>query len=322
MRHFFVSLQAKETEMATSRIVFAAPLQGFTDAVWRNAHDAVFGGVDGYYAPFIRMEHGSVRRRDLNDLLEERNTAHMLPQILATRPSDAVIMATTLRDMGLGQVDINLGCPHPPIALKHKGCGMMAHPEEVEAMCQALSRVSGTCYTVKMRLGWNHPGQWHDVLTALAAIHPQHITIHPRIGTQQYKGDLLLDEFERLLAQSPYPVVYNGGISSITHIEEVHQHYQGLKGVMIGRALISNPSLLNPDSYDSEHYTAFHQALVEGYTRQLLGGEHQLLTRLKSLWGLWLPNADHRLRKQVAKARNMNQYLCAANAVFANLPMA
>ena len=33
-----------------------APLQGYTEAIYRNAHDAFFGGVDTYYTPFVRLE--------------------------------------------------------------------------------------------------------------------------------------------------------------------------------------------------------------------------------------------------------------------------
>ena len=39
-----------------------APLQGYTKAIYRNAHDAFFGGVDTYYTPFVRLEKGNFRR--------------------------------------------------------------------------------------------------------------------------------------------------------------------------------------------------------------------------------------------------------------------
>ena len=33
-----------------------APLQGYTDVIYRNAHAACFGGIDTYYTPFVRLE--------------------------------------------------------------------------------------------------------------------------------------------------------------------------------------------------------------------------------------------------------------------------
>ena len=36
--------------------IHLAPLQGYTDWVYREAHARVFGGVDTYYTPFVRLE--------------------------------------------------------------------------------------------------------------------------------------------------------------------------------------------------------------------------------------------------------------------------
>lgn len=38
-----------------------APLQGYTEVFYRNAHAACFGGIDTYYTPFVRLEKGGFR---------------------------------------------------------------------------------------------------------------------------------------------------------------------------------------------------------------------------------------------------------------------
>ena len=300
-----------------AKLILAGPLQGVTDAAWRNAHAAVFGGVDGYYAPFMRVEHGEIRRRDLVDVSPERNTAPVVPQLLASPPDEAVLMASTLREMGYSTIDINLGCPHPPVANKRKGSGMLPHPHLIEAMATALASVEGVRYTVKMRLGWQTPDEWRDALTALAPIEPVHVTVHPRLGVQQYKGELLTDEFESLLACATYPIVFNGGIANLSDVEAICDRYPTLAGVMVGRGLIELPSMLASDKCDTAHYARFHQALLEGELLRLTGGEHQVLTHMKSLWVMLLPEADKRLRKRVLKAHDMAQYEAAVNELFA-----
>ena len=40
--------------------ILCGPVQGFTDCHWRNAHQEIFGGPDGYYGPFMRVEHGEI----------------------------------------------------------------------------------------------------------------------------------------------------------------------------------------------------------------------------------------------------------------------
>ena len=49
------------------KILFA-PLQGYTTGIYRKAHAEIFGGVDAYYAPFLRIENGRPREKDLRDL--------------------------------------------------------------------------------------------------------------------------------------------------------------------------------------------------------------------------------------------------------------
>ena len=42
-----------------------APLQGYTEAIYRNAHATVFGGVETYYTPFVRLENETFRSSDI-----------------------------------------------------------------------------------------------------------------------------------------------------------------------------------------------------------------------------------------------------------------
>lgn len=58
---------------ATALPIFFAPLQGYTEAIYRNAHATVFGGVDTYYTPFVRLEKGNFRNKDLRDIDPAQN---------------------------------------------------------------------------------------------------------------------------------------------------------------------------------------------------------------------------------------------------------
>ena len=61
-----------------------APLQGYTDAVYRRAHARIFGGIETYYSPFVRMEHGEIRRKDARDIEPDNNPdLHLIPQLIA-----------------------------------------------------------------------------------------------------------------------------------------------------------------------------------------------------------------------------------------------
>lgn len=299
--------------------VLAAPLQGVTDNVWRMAQHEVFGGVDAYYAPFMRVEHGEVRRKDLRDVDPERNAGTtLIPQILACQPEHALMMVDALKQMGYRRIDINLGCPFPPIALHRKGSGMLAYPDLAENLFKALAAVDGVEYSVKMRLGWDRNDQWRDILPLMEALKPVNIAVHPRIGKQQYKGDLDIEQFEALLAASPWPVVYNGSLRTVEDIEEVINRYPSIAAVMVGSGLAANPGMLSPDA-SPDDYRRFHDMLVDGYTDQLNGGEAQLVRHLQDIWQTFLPGTGHKLFKAIRKSRTLEQYETAAAAALADV---
>ena len=299
--------------------VLAAPLQGVTDNVWRMAQHDVFGGVDAYYAPFMRVEHGEVRRKDLRDVNPERNAGIILiPQILACQPDHALMMIEALQQMGYRRIDINLGCPFPPIALHRKGSGMLAYPDLAEALFKALASVEDVEFSVKMRLGWDKNDQWRDILPLMEMIKPVNIAIHPRTGKQQYKGELDMEQFEALLAASPWPVVYNGSLRTIEDIEQTIQRYPTLAAVMVGSGLAANPGMFAPDATPDD-YSRFHDLLVEGYTELLNGGEAQLVRLLQDIWQTFLPNTNRKLFKAIRKSRTIDQYQNAAAAALADV---
>ena len=302
--------------------VLAAPLQGVTDNVWRIAQHDVFGGVDAYYAPFMRVEHGEVRRKDLRDVDPERNTGTtLIPQILACQPDHALMMVDALKQMGYTRIDINLGCPFPPIALHRKGSGMLAYPDLAEALFKALATIDGVQWSVKMRLGWDRNDQWRDILPLLDIIKPVNIAVHPRTGKQQYKGDLDVGQFEALLAASPWPVIYNGSLRTVEDIEVAMNRYPDLAAVMVGSGLAANPGMLAPGATPDD-YRRFHDLLVDGYTEQLNGGEAQLVRHLQDIWQTFLPGTAHKLFKAIRKSHTLDQYQNAAAAALADVEAA
>lgn len=297
--------------------IYCAPLQGFTDFVWRNAHAEVFGNVDIYYTPFMRMVNHSIPNRYIADVNPENNVARIRPQILGTNPADASFMVKQLRDMGYTEIDINLGCPHPPIAGKKKGSGMLAHPAMCEELFVALSKIEEVRYSIKMRLGYDSFHQWQDILPLMDIISPMEIVVHPRMGKQMYRGEVNTDEFSMLYEACHYPIIYNGDITSTSQIELLQHRYPHLSGVMVGRALLAKPYLFC-NFVDSADLERFHAILYSQYQKHLLGGEHQILTKMKSLWEYFLPDADKKLRKAIKKCNSIARYEQIVAQIFKN----
>ena len=104
-----------------------APLQGYTDAAYRQAHACIFGGIDTYYSPFVRVEHGEIRRKDIRDINPENNrNIHLIPQLIAPQPSTLEQIVSLFIEHNYQEADINLGRPFPMLAKRHNGAGNVA----------------------------------------------------------------------------------------------------------------------------------------------------------------------------------------------------
>ena len=224
--------------------IYSAPLQGFTEAVWRNVHAAVFGGIDGYYTPFLRFEHGEIRNKDVRDIECKNNTApNLVPQIIAATPEEMRPLLELLAGEGYVCADINMGCSFPLQMRKKHGAGLLPHPAMVAAVIEETKRWPEFNFSVKMRLGCNSKDEWKELMPVFNDCRLDHITMHPRLGIEQYKKAADLDAFAEFYDACRHQLIYNGDICSLDDIQRIEQRFPRLKGIMLGRGLIANPAL-------------------------------------------------------------------------------
>lgn len=301
--------------------LYSAPLQGFTEAPWRNAHQEIFGGIDTYYTPFVRIERGEFRTREVRDILPENNTvSRLVPQLIASTPAELEQLAGLFIEKGYREADINMGCPFPLLARKHKGSGILPYPEEVAALLDELVHYPELKFSVKMRLGWESADEWRALLPLLNAAPLQQITLHPRIGKQQYKGEVDRASFAAFYQECGHPLVYNGDLLTVGDIQELEEAYPRLAGVMLGRGLLANPALASEyirgeSLSQKELYNKvklLHARLLEYYESRLQG-DVQLLSKMKPYWEYLLPDMDRKIKKAIKKATRRDKYLSAVN---------
>ena len=297
--------------------IHLAPLQGYTDLVYREAHARVFGGVDTYYTPFVRLEKDGFRNKELRDLAPEANaSASLVPQMIAASPEEFRRIAGLFRESGYRRADINLGCPFPMQVRQHRGAGILPYPNEVKVLLETIFEFPEIQFSVKLRLGWDSPEEAQALLPFLNGLPLTHLTLHPRIGTQQYKGKTDLSAFSRFYDSCTLPLFYNGDIRTLPDIRSLTRRFPRLKGIMIGRGLLSSPWLATEYISDTpltaqekiEKLSAFHALLLAGYSSRLEGGEHQVLDKMKTLWDYLLPDAEKRLRKKILKSSRLADY--------------
>jgi tRNA-dihydrouridine synthase len=330
------------------KILFA-PLQGYTTGIYRKAHAEIFGGVDAYYAPFLRIENGKPREKDLRDL-ETSNSSHSnsekqacaktIPQIIANSVDEFKILTSALIAKGHTEIDFNMGCPFPMQVNRHRGSGLLSDTQTVQAIMDEIKKMSSTAngtapinFSVKMRIGQDSPDEAFALLPILNEAPLAQITLHPRLGKQQYKGAIDFKSFEEFYEECRHPLVYNGDITTVSQIYEMERRYPKLAGVMIGRGLLARPSLAaeykvqreNADVQDVQDvqdvrknctisetdFTSklfqMHQAIFDNACKTYQG-DSQILSHVQSFWEYLEPSIPKKIFKKIKKAGKLSEY--------------
>ena len=293
--------------MPTKLYIAFAPLQGYTDAVYRRAHHECVGGVDEYYTPFVRIEKGAVRKKDLRDTAPEANAGvPTVPQVIAKDGDEFARLCDALQGQGWRRIDLNMGCPFPMQVKAGRGSGLLQHPDRIEEIQREMLRRPEVAFSVKMRLGQESIDEGLAAMPIINGMPLVHVTLHPRLGRQQYKGVADREAFCRFYESSRHPLVYNGDIWEIENGKLKVENWAGtkLKGVMIGRGLLARPWMTG----DKEPAQVLHDmhAIVYRHAVETICGDSQILARLHAFWEYI--DIPHKQKKAVMKATSLPRY--------------
>ena len=306
-----------------SKPIHFAPLQGYTDDVYRRIHHELIGGITTYYTPFVRMEGSGVRSKDMRDIRPEFNEGvPVVPQIIVKSMKEFEYLVSVVEEKGYIDIDINMGCPFPMQAKHGRGSGLLAHTDIIQEIGQAIKEKLHLNFSVKMRLGWENKDEWQPVLAILNEVPLRHITLHPRIGTQQYKGTTDMGTFKKFYKSCEHPLIYNGDITTIADIHRIETEYPNLAGIMIGRGLLARPTLATeyasgkefswPERRELLH--TMHERLKAHY-ETTANSEAQLHSHLRLFWEYMETEIGRKVYKKIMKAGNLKNYLAAVREV-------
>ena len=301
--------------------LYFAPLQGFTEDSYRRIHNELAGGVTAYYTPFLRLEHKGIRAKDARDVRPEFNTGvPIVPQVIAKDGEEFTFLINYLTELGYREIDVNMGCPFPLQTRHGRGAGILQQPESVKQITEIIRQRDDLTFSIKMRLGLTDEGEGLSLLPLLNATPLKHITLHPRLGTQQYNGTADLDAFERFAEKTTHRLIYNGDLKTPADIHAIATRFPSLAGIMIGRGLLARPSLAQEVIEGTEWHRTKRIALVKkmhdhyhAHLSTIIPGEAQLLTKVRTFWEYMEEECGRKAWKKIMKAGSMRNYLNAIN---------
>ena len=302
-----------------------APMEGITLFRYRMIHHRMFPGAAEYYTPFIAPDSkGSFRPKYLRELTSDCNSLRVIPQLLVNNAEAFCATAEKLRELGFGELNLNIGCPSGTVFSKHKGAGMLTDLASLDAVLDGIyshAEQKGYRVSIKTRMGVHSTEEFPAILECYRKYPISKLIVHARCRDDFYRGEADLSGLASSIGECLFPVVYNGNIAALEDLEKVSLAAPQIESVMIGRAAVSNPALFRwfktGEQLRLEELKAFHDELVETWMEDGLSPAFTV-ERAKTLWAYMqelFPEAKREV-KAVLKARNMPDYRIAAETLF------
>jgi len=308
--------------------LLSSPLQGFTDFRFRNAFHKFFGGIDTFYAPYIRMNGKIViknsYRRDLE--LANNNTLEVIPQIMTNSSEEFLFVIKYIQELGYKELNWNLGCPYPMVTKRGMGSGLICDPKRIDQILEKVHAETDIKVSMKMRMGYDTPEEIQDVFPILDKYPLKNIAIHARIGKQLYKGGVDLNSFQKCIDNTKHKLYYNGDITSVSKFQEMQERFPSIDHFMIGRGLISDPFLpqmiknntqLYPEN-SMKIFKEFHDTIFTEY-EEFLSGPTPIKMKMLGFWEYFSQSFSNpqKVYKKIKKAGNIKNYQVAVAEITA-----
>lgn len=299
--------------------LLSSPLQGFTDFRFRNAFHQYFGGIDTFYAPYIRLNGKLIIKNSYQkDLQPENNTTlEVIPQVMTNDADEFLFVVKYIQSLGYKELNWNLGCPYPMVTKQGMGSGLICNSEKIDHILKRAHEETDVTVSMKVRMGYEHAEEILDVFPILDKYPLKNIAIHARIGKQLYKGGVDLEAFQRCVESTSHKLYYNGDITSVAKFREMKERFPSIDHFMIGRGLIADPFLPSMIKNDTTEYpkdrwkifSEFHDTIYQQYD-EALSGPTPIKMKMQGFWEYFSQSFSNPQKafKRIKKANNPRAY--------------
>ncbi len=245
------------------RAIAVAPMVGYTDRHFRYLLRLISQKAWLYTEMTVDL---ALLRGDRYRLLRHRPEERPLALQLAGRDPKTLAQAAQIGEAyGFHEINLNLGCPAEKAQGGGFGACLFAEPEQVREILWAMTRAVRVPVTVKMRLGLgpeSYPGlarrveAWAGAGVRVFVVHARTALLHLSTRRNRAVPPLRQEWVYRLKEDFPeLTILLNGGVKNL---EEALGHLERVDGVMLGRAVLEDPFVLQ--EVDQRVYAHPHRA--------------------------------------------------------------
>ena len=314
-----------ETIQQSNITLYLAPLQGFTDFVYRKAYSEIFQGIDVFFIPYISVKNNQVLNKYEKEILLENNPQNqVVPQVLVNKSQEILFLSKLLEEKGYNEINLNLGCPYPMVTNRVMGAGLLQHPLKIQEILSSFFENSSLRLSVKLRAGLISPNEIEKIIPVLNQFPLTEVILHPRIAKQLYDGEVIYPAFHFASQNLRHKLVYNGDISSVIDFSRMGQNFPETNHLMLGRGVLKNPFL--PSEIKGFQYSPeekkdklweFHQRIFELYSEKM-DNKGNVLNKIKQFWIYFSYNFPKQSKcfKIIKKSNGIQKYLSTVNTIF------
>lgn len=305
--------------------IYLAPLQGFTDFVFRKAYSEIFNCIDAFFIPYISVKNSEILKKHLNEILPENNVQpRVIPQVLTSSPDELKFLSDVLKNYGYSEINLNLGCPYPMVTNRKMGAGLLPHPETLTEILTSFFKTPGIKLSVKMRAGLQAANEIENILPVMNQFPLTEIIFHPRVAKQLYDGEIIDSAFMFARQNLKHKLVYNGNIFSVDDFNNCRQKFTNTNDFMLGRGVLMNPFLpceikgiYYPENEKCLKLTAFHKRIFELYSEKM-DNYGNVLNKMKQFWIYFSYNFENQRKcfKAVNKSTSLAKFQSEVNSIF------
>jgi tRNA-dihydrouridine synthase B len=229
-----------QSQAALGPIVALAPMDGYTDAAFRQVVKIVEPRAI-VFCEFVSADGLSRAPKKMRDIVafDPDIERPYIVQLFGKNPQAFAEAAKFLEEMGVDGIDINYGCPAKKVVGSGHGSDLIRNPCLAADIVAAVKKAVKIPVSTKTRLGWENPSTLIGFVGGLVAAGSDMVTIHGRTVRQQYSGQADWSPTYELKKAFPNTLILGNG--DITSGEVAKQKIGNLDGVMIGRASFGNP---------------------------------------------------------------------------------
>jgi len=237
-------------------IMCSAPMSGVTNVAFRRIL-AKYGKPDVIFTEFVSCDglSGEGKEKLLSQFRYNKLERPIVAQLFGSKPENFYASAKICKELDFDGIDINMGCPDKSVIKQKAGSYLIKEPELVSKIIKATKKgAEGLPVSIKTRLGYTSIDEATEWLTYLLNHSIATLSIHGRTKKQRYAGKVYWNKIEeaKKIAQKIAPktlIIGNGNVKTISEAEALAKKHN-LDGIMIGRALLSNPFLFNKNKLD------------------------------------------------------------------------